>query len=700
MFEARWISAALTLAGAGLLAARPRPPLARVAWAALLLAAVANAVVLSLLPHNLVNTNIVHHYLGAKYAIPYGSFYRLVNAAIERPQVSMRDLDRPPAMLRDDPREERAYFIDLMRARGVAFDPLAPLAALRARAEASGAVREEAERILREHLPEERIAAFREDVRRAITDERFGISVQTPDRDITEDYGFNGSPLYAFVRRLDPTLHVPFGPGTARLNLAWQVLAGLLLVWGVGAALGADLGTRLAMAALLFASWDFAGWALPGLVFAGVWLPVAVALLAMRRGWAAAAGAAVAWAGLIKIFPFVLLLPGAVGLAGGRGRGRSEGVSGGSAPWSARFLAGCVAGVLLLGGVSVASGRSWAEFLRKIVAEFQSGSYLMNSVSLSQGLFTLGIHGSPLGAVLSLATAAFLATMFLGSDETPPFASLPRRCLVLLGMTGWLVQTWFNYYGVAPLLLLPLAARRARGGAAAAAAAMALAFVLPEFDDPRLLELPVVHALKVAPYLLVPAWLFGLELRAAERRRTVRRAAVIAVALAAAATGGEALRHAAIRRLDATGGALLDRGDAAGALRRFEAVARLAPSDPYAHTSAAIALARLGRSEEAGRRFARAVALAPESAETRSNYGRWLLGTGRTEDAQEELEAARRLAPHDETILCDLARVRLARGEISEAVALVNRARELAPGSAAVARLLARLEGESPDAGR
>jgi hypothetical protein len=67
----------------------------------------------------------------------------------------------------------------------------------------------------------------------------------------------------------------------------------------------------------------------------------------------------------------------------------------------------------------------------------------------------------------------------------------------LLAATGWLVQVWFNYYAIAPLLLLPLVARAHRAGAAPQPSAWP-SFILPEFEDPELLGNPGLHVLKPA----------------------------------------------------------------------------------------------------------------------------------------------------------------------------------------------------------
>ena len=84
------------------------------------------------------------------------------------------------------------------------------------------------------------------------------------------------------------------------MGLAGQFLGAIAFVWIAGSAIGLGRWERAASIALLFASWDFVGYVLPGLVFGGVWIPVAVAAWAMGRRRPALAGTAIAWAGLLK----------------------------------------------------------------------------------------------------------------------------------------------------------------------------------------------------------------------------------------------------------------------------------------------------------------------------------------------------------------------------------------------------------------
>jgi hypothetical protein len=145
-----------------LLLLRLRPRAARRAWFVLLLAGLANAWFLNLRPANLTGTNMVHQYLGAKYALPYRDFYRLYNAALGRPPFGIRDLDHPPAMRGEDPRERRAWVLDLLRRERIEFDPLSLLSALERLADSTGALERECDWALRSALPAAQVERFRQ----------------------------------------------------------------------------------------------------------------------------------------------------------------------------------------------------------------------------------------------------------------------------------------------------------------------------------------------------------------------------------------------------------------------------------------------------------------------------------------------------------------------------------------------------------
>lgn len=677
----------MTLA-AVVLALRLRPRAARAVWLVLLAAAIANALILNLHPVNLIHGNLVHYFLGAKYSVPYKNFYKAIHAALEKPQIGMRDLDDPDRFVRPEPSEQRAYYIDLMRDAGVDFDPLASLGALRDRALSTGVLQRESQRILKENLPAAQIEDFRRDALAA--------DAGVIGHEISVDAGFNGSPFYTFVRHADPTLYRPLGRSTAWFNLALQVVSVLLLVWVMGKTFDLDINGRLAMAVLVFASWDFVGFAFPGLIFAGLWIPVAVSLYAVSRRAMATAGAAIAWAGLIKLFPFILLLPAAARLVRRGLYRRREGNTDGMAHQWFQLLVWCGAATGVLGLASMLGGRSWYGFLDKILIQFASQGVAGNNVSFTKALSTIGISGSPLAVVFSVVSLATLTAMFLRGSDDECLRVLPRRALILIAAMGWVMHKWLNYYSVAALLLLPLLARRHRLGAPGAAIAMAFSFMLPDFDDPLLRAHSILGVLKVAPYVLVPAWLVFLEFRLIGLSRWARRTAAVACAVLLLVTAGETWRMHRIKTLKTSAHECLSRGETDKALEHYRRLVSLSPRDEVGYMGKAAANAILSDVTNAIKDFEQSIRLDPENMHAHLNYGRFLLKKGKIEEAVRELEEARRLAPHNDTVLFHLARSRLEQGNSAEAASLLVRARELNPEDGAIRRLLERAEELAP----
>src|SRR5882672_4922488 len=107
--------ALLMLVAATLLALRLPASRTRIAWIALIAAGLAYDLALNLQPINFPQSNFDHYYVGAKYPVPYAETYRLIHAGQGRPQIGMRDLERPAELVRSTPSEQRAYYIDLMR---------------------------------------------------------------------------------------------------------------------------------------------------------------------------------------------------------------------------------------------------------------------------------------------------------------------------------------------------------------------------------------------------------------------------------------------------------------------------------------------------------------------------------------------------------------------------------------------------------
>ena len=684
----RAASAIFMLAAAVLLAWRTTARRARVAWTMLIALGLSYDVALNLQPVNFPHSNFDHYYLGAKYPGPYFDLYRLILAGQGRPQIGMRDLGHPADLVRATTYGQRAYYIDLLRGAHAVFDPLAPLDSLAARALDSGAVEAESQRILSSRLPAGRIGDYRRDARDML-------AIGQGPR-VTLDYGYNGSPFYGLVRQVDPTLHLPFGRLPAAAALAWQLLGIALIAWLAGPALGLTAAERLAVAALLLISAEFANFAMPGLVFTELWVPVLLAMWALRRGRRALTGAAIAFAGLIKLFPFALLLAAGVPLAWAWTTGAKEPQASGARRRAIVMLATCAAATLVLGALALASGRTWADFLHKIVVEFQSRSNMINSVSLAAALATLGVPDrSPLYIAYTLSALVPLIAMFWrreDADSADNSNSLTRRCLVLIAAMGWLTKSWLNYYAVAPFVLLPFVARRHRIAAGAIVAGMAGSYLLPAFDDPLLLQSPALHLLKLVPYVATPAWLVWLELRDTQwPRRWVRGAGIVALLLVVA-TGEEIWRGHEIQRWATSGEEALRRSDAAAALMSFDRLLKLSPRDGGAEHKRAIALAMSGRMDEALPAFARSTAIEPRDAAAHDDYGRALLMRGRLGEAADQLEIARSLTPADVQVLFVLARAREAQGRRAEAIALLARARELAPEEPAFRGALERMQ--------
>jgi len=682
----RVVAGLLTLVASLLLAWPRSASRARVAWIVLIGIGTAYGLALNLQPRNFPNGNFSHYYLGAKYPVPYGETYRLFHAGIGREQIGMRDLERPSRRIGSSLYAQRAYYIDLLRATGVTFDPLAPLDTLTARARDAGLIEAQARRILAARLPANRIADYRRDV--GWLDER-GLAFH-----MSGDYGYNGSPFYGLLRRLDPTLYMRLGLLPALAGLAWQLLGVLLIAWLSGPVLGFSMVERLAVAGLVVVSAEFTNYGMPGLEFTEVWVPVLLAALALRRGRPALSGLAIAVAGLLKIFPFLMTLAVAVPLARSLGPGASEADAPRRRQRRLALLAACAAAALGLGLLSLLSGRTWVDFLHKIQVEFVSGSNMINSVSAAAALAALGVpEGSPLYWLVPLAGLVPLLALFWNRRAGESGEVLARRAVILVAAMGWLVRSWLNYYAVVPFILLPLVARRRRGLAVAMAASMAGTYLLPGFDALYSTAGSLVHALKVVPYLAVPAGLVWLELREDGWPRWAVRLAAVTAILLALATTWETWRGREIRRLAEQAEASLESGDAAVALGDYDRLARLLPRDARIQRRHAVAQAMLGRLDEALPDFARAVALDPEDVAARDDYARALLMSGRLGEAVQQIEAAHALDPTEVQILFQLARMRLAQGRRAEAIALLARARELAPEEPAIAEALRRVAG-------
>jgi Tfp pilus assembly protein PilF/FtsH-binding integral membrane protein len=669
--------ALLLLAGALVYALRPAPRVARAAWTLLLIAAVSHALVLSLRPQNLINNNNLQQYLGAKYVFRYPVFQSLLNAARGEPQLAVRDLEHPGVILREDPRARRAYYIDLLRAEQVPFDPFSSMEDLRRACAASGALRREADRILSHELEAGRIESFRRDVQAAAPHLQWA--------DITTDYGFNGSPFYALLRHLDPTLYQPFGRIAAIVGLLWQALSVGLVVWILHRTFRLDATERIATAALVFSSWDFTGYALPGLTFAGLWISVAAAGWAVRHGHCARAGACIASAGLLKLYPFILLLPSIMVLAAHPWRRRPvlERERATRKAWIT--LGACALAVLAMGAISTVGGRSWGDFFSKIAAQFGSGLYIINSVSVTHFLHALGVEHS---VIVWIVPATFLGILCLVDGRAMQGEEKAFHLWAFAACAGLVTHVWFNYYAMAPLFLVPLLARRHRPAAVVGIVLLSVACALPDFDSPRMSSNPL-RALKIAPYLVVPMGILAIVVR--EQTRIRVRVISVVMGLLTIAVGVQIVRAQELRRLEQKASAALDEGDLRRAQDAYEKLLRLHPGDAVAEMDLGIVLAQSGRLEAARVRFAHAADRAPEDPVVVQNLALCLRRMNRPAEAAAQLERVSRLVPWNDDAWYELALIRDEQGRHSEALRLVTRALELNPSNRPAALLRGRL---------
>jgi tetratricopeptide (TPR) repeat protein len=676
--ESRLICAALTAIVYFLVLTNPRSARFRAIVLGLVIAlGIANAFLL--IHKRLVHSNLTHYYLGAKYNVPYFDFYKVMTAALGKPQVMYRDLRTPDKMFRSDPREQRLYYIGLLRQNGVSFAENATLKELETTCRSGGLLDKEAAAVLEKNLTPARVIALRDDLARLKLD--------------VDDFGFNGSPLYTLVRQVDPSLHRAFGSAVCLVNLAWQWAALFLMAFLAGRVLQWTREEVLLVVALLLASWDYSGWALNGLTTAGWMLPVMLAIWGFHRRNPALAGFGIAWAGLIKLFPFVLVLPLAV-IVTRQILSRQLTATGKEA---LKTLAACAVSTATLAAISSLGGWSWAEFFQKISVQFQGSSYLNNSVGISSVFLTMGLAKS-LSIILPQATV-FLAILWIlwMRREEDLRERLPATGLLLLASMAWLTQTWFNYYAVIGLFLIPVLLRGNRRATIVLLALFALCSFLPDYGfayPGPFTFLPIVKALG---YLLLPIVAIAMEIREIRQTqetsgRRVQLILSVAAAISVLFICTEVyFANSAHQNLSA-GRDLYRKGAVAESRQFFEIAVRHAPRDAAARIELAQAMADLQDFDGALAQYLKAVDLNPTYAPTRSRLGVLLIQSGKKEEALAQFQEAARLMPYEETIQYNLGSALLSIGEKTEAATHFQAALDANPDFSPARKQLERIE--------
>ena len=655
----QWVCAAQTCVLAVLVLAGARA--ARVYTAVCLLVVITGlGNILWLSGKRVSHSNQAHYYVGSKYPLSYFGFYRVIAAAREEPQLGYRDLTSPNRMLREDPRAQRLYYLDLLAEAGLpAGEDEEELEGLAERCREEGLIRREAEAILAEAMPAERIASLQSDLARSRLD--------------TDDMGFNASPFYVLGRHLDPTLYFPFGSAVFVVNLAAQLGALVLMALLCCEILDWTRRDVLFFLALAMASWDYVGWALNGLVTAGWMLPVLVALWGYRRRRAWIAGPAIAWAGLIKLFPLLLTLPMLILLARWCAYHMPALRRAGAPPsppeplrraagFALRTLVLCTVSLLVLGGLSRFSGYAWPEFLDKIAIQFQHAEYTGNGVGLSHLFLSLGVPKGRSPAVAQLLVLLAAGWMFWTQPAERPVARLAPTTLVLIACMVWLSQTWLNYYAVIALFLLPgLTRTHARWGAA-----MLLLYVVTYslHDFGRLYPgaVAVLSLAKVAVYLTLPLLALIDELRrahAAAREsgagdrvgdlllRYGPAAAGVGAGLAALAILAEVTQSHLATAWYMEAQALQAQDRLGDTERLYRKTLRLMPGNAQARFNLAYVLDAQGRLDEAAGVYQRALEQDPDLTSARVNLAILRMQSSRPADALPLLREAVEQVPYD-----------------------------------------------------
>lgn len=663
--ESRLICAALTAIVFGLVFAAPRRARFRAVILGLVIAlGVAN--VFLLIHKRVTHSNLTHYYLGAKYDVPYFDFYKVITAAMGNPQVKYRELHEPDRIFRSDPREQRLYYIGLLRQNHVSFEEHSTLKDLEGTCRANGPLEKESAAILNQALNPDQASDLKDDLARLKLD--------------VDDFGFNGSPLYVLIRQIDPTLHRPFGPAVCLMNLGWQFLALFFMVFIARRIFQWTREDALLVVALLLASWDYCGWALNGLITAGWILPVMLALWGFYRRNPGLAGFGIAWAGLIKLFPFALLLPLGVILIR-QLLSRQITAAGKEAM---KTIIACVVSTVALVAISSLTGRSWTEFFQKISIQFQNSSYLNNSVGVSSIYLALGLKKS-FSIILPQATILFtLLWIFWMQKEEDLRNRLPTVSLILLASMSWLTQTWLNYYAVIGFFLIPGLLRTDRRMTTLLLALFALGGFLPDFDTPYRDPFTFLPIVKILGYLLLPLVAIAMEIKNVEQVQdsTPRRDRLsqwffrrhqfilsAGILLSVVFVCAEIYRvHSAYQHLN-VGRDLYRKGAIRESQIFFEEAVKYTPRNPVARIELAQALADLQDFEGAMAQYRKAVELNPAYAPTRGRLGVLLIQSGKKKEALAQFREAVRLMPYEEIIQFNYGSALLSVGWKDEAAA-------------------------------
>lgn len=229
------------------------------------------------------------------------------------------------------------------------------------------------EREVRARFSDRRWAAFRADVDYFLRSNRYDYVTR-----IRNDHGYNPTPTWTFAARL--LSRWPAASDTSLAALAW---IDVLLMAAMFTMVFRTFGSRIGCLALIVFGvgypWRF-DW-VGGAFLRHDWIAaVGLALCWLRRERSLAAGVAIAYATMVRVFPGGFLVGPAVVAVRGLWRRQPIG-------WAWRLGGGFVAGVILClvaGCLTGAGPGAWAQFTTNL--EKHEGTWLTNNVGLKNVL--------------------------------------------------------------------------------------------------------------------------------------------------------------------------------------------------------------------------------------------------------------------------------------------------------------------------
>jgi Tfp pilus assembly protein PilF len=127
------------------------------------------------------------------------------------------------------------------------------------------------------------------------------------------------------------------------------------------------------------------------------------------------------------------------------------------------------------------------------------------------------------------------------------------------------------------------------------------------------------------------------------------------------------------------GNQLLARRDYAGAVHKFEQAVTIEPGDEDLHYNLAIALAKLGKTEEAKKHYAEALQIFPDHGEARNNLGNLLMKENKLNEAIDQFREAVRIVPGNASFHNNLGTAFGRQGNVAEAIKEFSEAVKLTP---------------------